>query len=210
MLAPLLTWCLGARESAVLLVGVHAITGAQGIRGSAAHIRWRSITVCCLAALLAAAMVAPRMQHIRQAVLRREVAATIVVLSLLHLLGVRLRNRGGVLLSLGVGLLSGAMTAASGLGGPPAAMFLAGQSEEKHFLRGNLTAYFMILYISTFALFLLHHQVSFSMLRYLAVLTPAFALGNVCGERLFHRLPTFWFDRGVGLLLMAAGVAMLF
>ena len=209
LMAPAFTWSMGPRRSAVLIVSLHALTSWQGMRKSAKWVRWNAVAGLCAVAIVAAAVVTPWVAYANTTLLRRLAATAVMVFAGLHLSGWRWRSGGGWKPSLSAGILSGALTAAFGLGGPPAAFFFAGLSEEKEFVRGNLMAYFMLLYLSTLLLFYAEGQIQRSLILLALGLTPFFLIGNLWGAKAFARLPVTWFDRMVGLVLMVLGAALL-
>src|SRR5690606_11242908 len=70
-----------------------------------------------------------------------------VIMSALALLaGVRFPRRASVPASVGVGLMSGVMTAFGGVGGPPAILYVLGVESDPHRVRANFIVYFACLY----------------------------------------------------------------
>lgn len=209
LMAPAFNWTMDPRRSAVLIVSIHALTSWQGVRKDAGWIRWKAVVSLCGTAIVTAALVAPWIAHADSTLTRRVAATSVVIMAGLHLGGWRWHSGDGWKPTFGVGILSGALTAACGLGGPPAAFYFAGQSQEKHFVRSNLLAYFMLLYVSTLVVFSVQGQVQSDMLVLAVLLAPLFAIGNVLGANVFRRLSVPWFDRIVGVVLVVLGVVLL-
>jgi uncharacterized membrane protein YfcA len=112
--------------------------------------------------------------------------------------------------TLGAGLLSGALTALGGLGGPPAFYYFAGGAHGTS-LRANLLGFFALLFCGSGLALALEGRVTLAHAATAAWLLPAFAAGVLSGERMGTRLPARWFDRAVVALLFLSGmVALLF
>ncbi|HEU4977838.1 MAG TPA: TSUP family transporter [Solirubrobacteraceae bacterium] len=109
-----------------------------------------------------------------------------------------------------VGLLTGALTTATGVNGPPIVLWLQHRARSTAEIRDSLSAAFLVLNVLGIAAVVLlggsGRAVGFVAL---AVLLPLVALGHALGRRVFVRLDPRRF-RAAGLVLVAAaGLASL-
>ncbi len=111
--------------------------------------------------------------------------------------------------SVAVGAVSGAMTGATSIGGPPVILYLLSGSEPVETTRANLT-----LYIAVTSL------MGMAVLWYLGLfdaragqtslwLAPTYYLGLLCGQRLFARFSEARFRQFTLILLIAASAGIL-
>jgi hypothetical protein len=122
--------------------------------------------------------------------LRRLIAATVVVFSLVLLSGWRFRGEHRPSRSIGFGVVSGAMLGATGIGGPPVILYLLSGPDPAPVTRANLTLYIVLISAAGLVMLAIAGLLDATTVRIAATLTIPFALGVVAGSRLFSRFST--------------------
>lgn len=208
VMAPLFSILIGAPQAAVLIVLVHCATSLQGAREWVIQAHWRIIAPLALVATACTAVCARLIAHADAAAMRHLVAWAVLAITALHAGGCRWRHQGGWLRIAGTGMVSGALTALGGLGGPPAMYFFSGITQGTA-LRANLLGYFALLFSGSAIVLTIDHRISSDEIGTTLLLIPAFVGGVALGERLGKRLAPHWFDRAVTALLFSSGVIAL-
>ncbi|MFL9923921.1 sulfite exporter TauE/SafE family protein [Herbaspirillum lusitanum] len=217
VMAPLFGVLLPSPESGALIVLINCAASLQGWRRWSRLVRWRSLAGMAAVALICTALGVHWIASHPLPWLNKLVGVVVLIVTMLHMRGWRWHHRGGARPATAAGILSGAMTALSGIGGVPAVYYFSGlaaasASEHKaatEILRANLLGYFAVLYSGAVLILAANHQVHVPLLLSTLVLVPAFAAGVLIGERIYHLLPRIWFNRSVAALLLASGVVAL-
>ena len=110
----------------------------------------------------------------------------------------------------GAGGVSGAMTVALGMPGPPIILYLTGIGVAKDAARATALCFFCAAYVASLSLQAATVGVSREVLPTGALLLPAAVLGGMAGNRLARSVNEAVFRRGVLVLLMLVGVSALF
>lgn len=104
-----------------------------------------------------------------------------------------------------VGLTSGLLNGSISLSGPPVALFLSNQGVDKAVFRANLTAYGIILNISTVLTFWISGLLNEEVVRYTGWFLPAMFAGVYGGVRTMKRVSEKSFKRMTLYLLIVSG-----
>lgn len=142
-------------------------------------------------------------------VMRRVIAAVVIVFSLVLLLGWRYAGRQRLATGLGLGAVSGTMLGATSLGGPPVILYLLAGPDPIETTRANLTYYLVALCFSGLALLWLSGVLGASGLWLAAALAPGYYLGMVLGIRLFSRFNDTRFRQFTLAFMMAVALGIL-
>lgn len=208
VMAPLFSLLIRAQEAAILIVLVHCVTSLQGARTWSRQVSWRFVAPFGGFAVLCTLAMGHWLARADTVLMRHLVAVCVLGVTVLHMRGWRWRHGGQWPSALLAGAMSGAMTALGGLGGPAAVFYFNGVAQGK-VLRANLLGYFALLFSGVTVVLIASRLVPWSMVGTVALLTPFFALGVICGERGGHRLSPLWYDRIVCVLLMGSGLVAL-
>lgn len=141
--------------------------------------------------------------------MRRVIAAVVIVFSLVLLLGWRYAGRQRLVTGLGLGAVSGTMLGATSLGGPPVILYLLAGPDPIETTRANLTYYLVALCFSGLALLWLNGVLDASGLWLAAALAPGYYLGMVLGIRLFSRFNDTRFRQFTLAFMMAVALGIL-
>lgn len=138
------------------------------------------------------------------------VASVVIVAALALSLSPRLPLRGpNPLLSFLVGTLSGALRAATSMGGPPVVLYTIAYEEEVERFRATLLALFLPTSLATVAALAATGLIDGDVLLASAVALPAVAAGSVAGAWLRTRVSVPLFRFSVLALLIGGSVAVL-
>ena len=119
--------------------------------------------------------------------MRRVIAAVVVVFSLVLLAGIRYTGKQRIATALGLGALSGTMVGATSMGGPPVILYLLAGPDPIDVTRANLTYFVGGISFAGVAMLALNGVLGASGLLLAAVLAPGYYGGMVLGTRLFAR-----------------------
>ena len=139
-------------------------------------------------------------------VMRNAIAVTVIVFSLLLLLGWRYSGKPRLATSVGLGALSGTMLGATSIGGPPVILYLLSGPDPVETTRANLTLYVTV--TSLIGIVMLLQQRIFDMQTAWTSLwlAPAYCVGLVGGIRLFPRFNELRFRRlTLAILIVVSG-----
>ncbi|PWG64538.1 sulfite exporter TauE/SafE family protein [Spiribacter halobius] len=140
---------------------------------------------------------------------RKLIAAMVLGFSLLMLQGFRYHGRPHALAGLAVGAVSGVLTGATSVGGPPVILYLLSGPDPVVTTRAHLTLF--IIFISSVTLGYLAYTGVFSLSMGMLALTlaPFFLVGVGIGSLIFHRIDEARFRRVALLALIGLSLVLL-
>lgn len=209
VMTPPLALLLGPRLAVPVVLLLECIAAAPMLRQT-----WRLVTWRMLGPLLAAACVTvPLGGHVLVSadpqVLRRAIAAIVIVFCVLLLRGWRYSGRQRPATSLGLGALSGAMLGATSIGAPPVILYLLSGPDPVATTRANLTLFLVVTSAAGLAM-LWRREILDAPAAWTALwLAPAYYLGLLAGVRLFPYLGETRFRQLTLLLLIAVSTGIL-
>jgi uncharacterized protein len=174
------------------------------------EVRWRVIGPIIAAAYVTMPLGTWLLVSADPQLMRRAIAAVVIVFSLLLLRGWRYTGRQRLATGAGLGAVSGTMLGATSLGGPPVILYLLAGPDPIDTTRANLTYYLGALCLAGLALLWLNGVLDGPSLRLAAVLAPGYYLGMVLGIRLFSRFNDTRFRQFplAFMLLVATGILL--
>jgi len=135
--------------------------------------------------------------------MRRVIAAIVLLLAIVMWIGWRYRGPRGLVPSGVVGALGGALAGATGMGGPPAILYLMSGDDPAADVRANMVAYFSIIFVGIVITFGLLGLVTTEVLWRIALMVPVYVVGVVIGTRMFGLASERTF-RNIALATLAA------
>ena len=208
VMAPPLALLLGPILAVPVVLLLESLAAAPMLVGTRRLVRWPVIGPIMAMACLTVPAGTYVLLSADPLVMRRVIAAVVIVFSLMLLRGWRYAGAQRLSTSMGLGAVSGAMVGATGMGGPPVILYLLAGPDPIETTRANLT-YFVaaIALVSVVALWV-GGAVGDSGLRLALALTPGYYLGMVLGTRLFSRFNDTRFRQFTLLFMMtvAAGI----
>ena len=140
------------------------------------------------------------------------IAVLFMALSVMGLLGSARSNanpRGGRLHDLGIGLLSGAMSASLAMPGPVAAAHMSSLAHAKDTIRATILVMFVFSYTAAFAFQAVFAGVPRETLTLAATLTPATLIGILLGRMSVAWISESGFRRMLSIVLVATSISLL-
>ena len=108
------------------------------------------------------------------------------------------------------GFTSGVIGGMFGTGGPPVVIYLGYKLVDKRTFRSTLTGFFLIMDVWQMATLRYAGLMDREVFVFIVYLLPAFVVGNLLGSVLHIRIDQAMFDRIVALVLMVAGLFLIF
>jgi uncharacterized membrane protein YfcA len=172
-------------------------------------VRWRVIGPILAMACLFAPLGTWILVSADPQVMRRVIAAVVVVFSLLLLAGVRYAGRQRWPTALGMGALSGTLVGATSMGGPPVILYLLAGPDPIETTRANLTYFVGGISFAGVVLLAIAGLVGTGGLLLAALLAPGYYGGMVLGTRLFARFDDQRFRRFTLALMLLVALGIL-
>lgn len=209
VMSPPLALLLGPLLAVPIVLLLESIAATPMLVATRALVRWKVIGPIIAMACLTVPLGTYVLLHVDPQLMRRVIAAVVIVFSLMLLRGWRYSGRQRLGTSLGLGGLSGAMVGATGMGGPPIILYLLAGPDPIETTRANLTYFVGAIALASFAALWLAGAVGANGLLLALVLTPGYYLGMVAGSRLFSRLNDTRFRRFTLVFMMTVAAFIL-
>lgn len=205
MAAPL-SLLIGPRIAVPVTLLLETFAAAPMIPAAIRAATWRTIGPIGVAAVLAVPAGSWLLAVADADTLRRAIAATVVVCSLLLLIAGRWRRAPQrPATSVGLGLLSGTMLGATGIGGPPVILYLMAGPDPVGVTRANLTLYVMLISAAGLAGLWWNDLLPGATLAQAGWLAAPFAAGIIIGSGAFARFSDHRFRQAtIGLMLLVS------
>lgn len=170
----------------------------------------RVLVPICVSACLTVPFGAYLLTELDPALLRRLIAATVLILAFAMLRGFRYTGRQRTSTAALLGGASGVLVSATSVGAPPVILYLLSGPDRVAVTRSNLTIFIIVMSIA--ALAVLGYRGAFEAASVLMALSvaPAFFAGAWLGSLLFPRIDEKRFRRYVLWFLIAMSAVLLF
>jgi uncharacterized membrane protein YfcA len=209
LIVPLLS-VLYSPVEAIAMAGVAMICGSAKLYPSAARQAvWRELFPIFAGLLVFVPLGAYLLFHLDPDLVRRSIGGFILVFALVLMSGWVYGGRRGVLPSFLVGGLAGGITGASGVGGPPIALYYLASPHPVEIQRANIVISVTVMTIVIMASVAVGGGYTTEIVLRGLFLTPASLLGVWLGARLFAAMPKSYFRHAALWLLVATGFAIL-
>jgi uncharacterized membrane protein YfcA len=209
VMAPPLALLLGPLFAVPVVLTLESVAAAPMLVQTRREVRWPLVGPILAAACLAAPLGSYVLVVAEPQLLRRAIAAIVIVFSLLLLLGWRYTGRQRVATSVAIGAVSGAMLGATSIGGPPVILYLLSGPDTVTTTRANLSLYVAGTALAGLvALWAGGALASGAMLASL-LLAPGYLAGLAGGVRAFARFDDLRFRRFTLLLLITVSAGIL-
>jgi uncharacterized protein len=183
---PLMSALYGPRIAAPSILVIDVLAGAAFVFSVWRHAAWREIFPLAAAALLAAQFGSLILIYADPIWLRW--AITVVVLTVVAVLasGWRYHGRPVLLVTLGVGALSGLLGSAMQIAGPPVIVYWLGSASDTFLARANFIAYFAMLAVGMGVTYWIKGLLTPETTALALLIGPLQILAQYAGTRLFH------------------------
>ena len=183
--APLLSLLWGPTIGVPVATLVEFVPAVQLTPRAIPHAQWRTVWLMGIPALILIPAGSWLLITLPSDIVRRVVAAAVLVLVITLWSGWRYKGKRTALISTAVGAVSGLLSGTTGIGGPPVILYLMAGGDRPIVLRANMIGYFTIVLIGmaiTFAFLGLFGPVVLWRTGFLVV---PFVVGIFVGARLF-------------------------
>ncbi|NKB49178.1 MAG: TSUP family transporter [Alphaproteobacteria bacterium] len=145
--APVLSLLWGPTIGVPVAALVEFVPAIQLTPRAIPHANWRTVWLMGIPALILIPAGSFLLVSLPDDVVRRAVAAAVLILVVTLWSGWRYKGQRTPLISTGVGAVSGLLSGATGIGGPPVILYLMAGNDQPIVLRANMIGYFTIVLI---------------------------------------------------------------
>ena len=209
VISPLLSMVLGPAQAVASTILIELAGFAQLLPASRPHIRWRTVLPMGLVAMLLAPVGLYFVAATDPGLMRRVIGGIVVGLTLLLMLGWRLKQRPGLPLSIGTAALSGFLEGVAGTPVPPVVLLLFAGPDSAQENRHNLIGYFVLLDTAALAMAALQGIAGPETLLRGIVFIPISFASTWLGARMAQRLPERILYRTALALILLIGLTSL-
>jgi len=147
--------------------------------------RWHTVWWIALPALLLIPLGAWLLVALPAETMRRGIALLVLTLVAVLWSGWRYRGPRGNAVSATVGALGGFLSGSTGIGGPPAIIYLMSSGDAAALVRANLIGYFTVIGAGLIGYYAWNGLINVDILWRAGLLIPVFVVGIFAGSRLF-------------------------
>ena len=209
VMTPTLSLLLGPIPAVISALLLETFAAFSMLPAAARTARWRTILPICALACLTAPIGTWLLTTLDPLLMRRAIAATVLIFSLLLLTGVRYRGAQRLGTSLALGATSGVLVGATSVGAPPVILYLLASSDAPNVTRANLTLFVTIISLAALAAMawrgMLDSGNGFTAL----LLSPLYLGGVWLGSHLFGRIDAAAMRRWTLIFLVVVSALVL-
>ena len=172
-------------------------------------VRWRVIGPILAMACVTVPLGTWILMSVDPQVMRRVIAAVVIVFSLILLQGWRYHGAQRLATGLGLGAVAGTMVGATSMGGPPVILYLLAGPDPIQTTRANLTYFVWAIALASFVSLWLSGVVGARGLWLALLLTPGYYVGMIAGTRLFSRFNDTRFRQFTLVFMMVVALGII-
>lgn len=206
LMAPVFAILFGPAATIVIIIFMELAVSVQLTPGALRDTQWRFVAPMSIAAGLCMPLGSLVLVNVDEAVLSRVIAGVVVAFVLTLLTGWRYTGEKKPAVATAIGALSGAMMAATSIGGPPVLLYMLSGPDRAVTNRANIITYLTLTQI--FLLFVMWGvgAVGWPTFWRGAFLAPLFMAGAWAGSRLFRQSGEVLYRRVALVFLMGVGL----
>jgi uncharacterized membrane protein YfcA len=210
VMTPPFALMFGPQFAVPVVLLLEGFVAAPMLHEAARSVNWRVMAPISLAACVMVPAGGYLLVTADPQMLRRAIAFTVIVFSLLLLAGYRYAGSRGTGASLALGVLSGTMLGATGIGGPPVILYLMSGPDPARVVRANLVLYVTVISVAGLVMLWTRGLLNTDSVLFTLLLAPFFYGGVIVGKRLFSRFSEQRFRQFtlVLMLLSATGILL--
>jgi uncharacterized protein len=186
ILSPVLSLLWGPTVGVPVAVLVELAPALQLTPPALRIAHWRTVWSISIPALLLIPVGSWMLISLPAETMRRAIALLVLALVAILWSGWRYRGPRGSVPSAIVGALGGFLSGSSGIGGPPAIIYLMSGGDSPAHIRANLIGYFTVISIGLIVFFSWSGLITTDILWRAGLLIPVFVIGLMVGARLFR------------------------
>ena len=202
VMTPPLALLFGPQRAITVVLLLEAFAAAPMMRDAVRKATWPLMVPLSIAACVTIPLGGYVLVHADQDVLRRVIAAVVVVFALVLLKGARYAGERGLASSVAFGGFSGMMLGATGIGGPPVILYLLSGPDPLDITRANLTLYVALMSMAGLVMLASRGLLNQGGVVTMLLLAPLFFVGVIAGGRLFQRFSDHRFRQFTLLFLL--------
>lgn len=183
---PLVGATFGPRMAAPTFLVIDTVLTLPMVYGAMRGCIWRQVLPLALGAVVAVPAGVLLLEAADPVALRWGIALLAIGLLALLMFGTGLRAPRSLAARLGIGAVSGILSGAAQLSGPPVVVYWLGTGQNAALVRANLFAFFALITVASAATYASRGLVTAEVLKLSLVLGPTYALGLVAGARGFR------------------------
>lgn len=187
LMAPIFAILFGPVETVTMVGVLELFASVQLIPPVLKDTQWSFVALLSLSATLFMPFGAYVLRSADPALLTRLMAAVVLISVIILMAGWRYAGEKKLLLTLGVGAVSGALMAATSMGNPPVLLYLLAGQDRARTIRANIIAYFAVTQIVLLLVLGLMAMVASLAVVRAMLLTPGYLLATLLGSRLFRQ-----------------------
>jgi uncharacterized protein len=206
---PLVAAVYEPRVAAVTLLLIDTVGSAPFSVRAFAHCTWREVLPMYIAAAIAIPIGTLALLVIDPIVLRWLIAILVLSLVAILIAGWRYHGRVRLPVTIGVGLTSGLGAGAVQIAGPPVLIYWLGAINKAVTVRANCLVYFLLLDLTSCAVYVWHRLVTAELLALSLLLAVPFFVATASGATLFRGSSESVYRRIAYAIIAAAAVVSL-
>jgi len=208
LMVPLFALLLGPVEAIAVAAVIGMVGSAQLYPGAARNARWRELLPISIAIIIFTPLGVFILFNLDPELIRRAMGGFVLLAAIILMTGWVYRGPRGIFASAVVGGLAGSISGATGVGGPPLALYFLSSAHPVEVQRANIVvAVAVVIAVVLASLFFAGGFTVETLLR-AVILIPAYVFGTWSGSRLFTIAPKEYFRRVVLWLLLATGAGV--
>lgn len=184
---PLLSLVLPPAQVVPFVVVLQVVVGTGGLRGAWKQCDWRAVEGLAPGVLLGIPLGLAVLTAFPPNTVRLSIGLVIAASVVLLWRGAHLPPRPSRLLTMGVGLLSGAVSGLASMGGPPVVVYLLALGHGAAVVRASSIIYFMLSGLASMAAMTIRGLIDREILLWSVAAVPALYGGSWIGTWAFHR-----------------------
>lgn len=203
VMVPALAMIYGPVVAVVSIAILEIPASAQLLPGAWRRTDWRKLAPLILSSLVTIPAGTWLLVALDPMVMRRVIALIVLAFVAALATGWRWRGNAGPAALAGLGGLSGVLTGATSMGGPPVILFFLAGAHGAGEVRASLIVFLMAGTLAALGLYAWHGVVTAELVLRIALLAPFHLAALWAGGRLFHAAPEALFRR-IALVVLAA------
>jgi len=206
---PLLVLVIEVKRAVVLSVIMSGISSLFVLVFMWRYIDFKRIAFVCLGAAIGIPLGAYFLSILSSITIKLVLASLAIPLAILLMLRVPYRFTRDWLGCVIAGFLGGALSATTGVPGPPIVLFLLNQGLVKEKFVGTCAAIFLFIPLATFGAHASLSLIDTEVLVQAVILIPALGVGTYIGEKVLSKLEPMLFKRIAAGIVVASATAIL-
>jgi uncharacterized protein len=208
MTAPL-AMLVGPQRAVVATLALEAFAALNMLPGAVRAATMRTVVPLCVAACLTVPIGGYLLTALEPELIRRLIAATVLVFSFIMLAGFRYKGRPRTSTSIALGGVSGVLVSATSVGAPPVILYLLSGPDSAATTRANLNIFLVVMSTAALIALLFHGALDTTAGMLALGLGPFFFAGAWLGNRVFPRIDERRFRRYTLLFLICLSSILL-